>query len=78
MPKTNLEDNLYWSFALVNGKLAEVFFTKRGKDSEIVSHTYVKKEEYTTKRELTWIKRETEKFRIRYRSGKYSRVETIL
>ena len=60
-----------WSFALVNNRLAEVFFEmKRGKNI-FLGHAYVKESEYTTKKEKRWIKEDTAKVRLVYRKGEY-------
>ena len=45
-----------WSFAIINGRLAEIFFDemhgkiKRRRRIKISGHCYVKKEEYKTKK----------------------------
>lgn len=57
-----------WSFALVNGKLAEVYFDKK---YGIWSHCYIKKDEYKMKREQEWIKADTGKYQFTYRKGYY-------
>lgn len=44
-----------WSFGLVNGKLAEVFFRKRRGKIVPYAHAYVKESEYKTKQEKKWI-----------------------
>lgn len=61
-----------WCFAIVNNRLAEVYFdkTKTGK-SKIWGHCYVKKEEYKTQREQKWIEEDTKRVRVVYRNKKY-------
>ena len=61
-----------WCFAIVNNKLAEIYFDKK-KDSsnKIWGHCYVKKEEYKTKQEQKWIEEDTKKVRVIWRNKKY-------
>ena len=60
-----------WCFALVNGRLAEIFFDKKRRgDNRIWAHCYVRKEEYKTKREQQQIKQDTARVRFSYRSKK--------
>ncbi len=63
-----------WSFSLVNGKLAEVFFEKAGGTDKIVSHAFVKKSEYKTKKEKTWIDCDTVKVQLEYKNGRYKKI----
>lgn len=63
-----------WSFGIVNNKLAEVFFQKSKGKIKFIGHCYVKEEEYKTKREREWIKKDTEKVRLVYRKGEYREV----
>lgn len=60
-----------WCFALVNGRLAEIFFKERRRNNRIWAHCYVRKEEYKTKREQQQIKQDTARVRVSYRSKKY-------
>jgi len=60
-----------WSFAIVNNKLAEIYFRHGKKNSRIYAHCYVRREEYETKVEQKWIKEDTEHLCFRYRKGKY-------
>jgi len=61
-----------WSFALINGKLAEIFFDHK-KDGELVirGFCYVKANEYISKREKRWIMIDSEQYRFTYRNKKY-------
>mgnify|MGYP001584870719 CR=1 FL=1 len=61
-----------WCFALLNSKLAEIFFHKN-KDGQatIYAHCYVKTEDYTTKKERAWVEKDISRFRVTYRRGKY-------
>lgn len=60
-----------WSFALVNNKLAEVFFERKRGKIIFLGHAYVKESEYTTKMEKSWIKKDTARVRLVYRKGEY-------
>ncbi len=64
-----------WCFALINGKLAELFFQKRGRGRRFLGHVYVKLSNYKTKKELAWIDKETKLYQLKYtRDGKYTRI----
>ncbi len=66
-----------WCFAIVNNKLAEIYFdTKKGRSS-IWAHCYVKKSEYKIKREQKMILDDTKKYKFFYRNKKYKRVRQI-
>lgn len=60
-----------WCFAIVNGRLTEIFFERKGRKLNFLGHCYVNKEEYKTKKELSWIGKDTAKFKFVYRSGNY-------
>ena len=60
-----------WCFAKVNGKLAEVYFEGSGEKLKIFGHAYVNSEEYQTKKEQSWIKKDTDKFQFTFREGQY-------
>ena len=62
---------MYWCFAIVNNRLAEVYFDKKDKKPHVFVHCYVKTSEYKTKQEQKWLKEDTAKFRFVYRKGKY-------
>lgn len=64
-----------WCFAIVNNKLAEIYFEKKknGKVS-FYGHCYVKKSDYTTIKEKQWIEEDTKAFRFAHHSGKYTRL----
>lgn len=57
----------FWQFALVNGRLAEVFFEK----GRICGYCYVEASEYKTKQEKQQIKSDTEKLQLTFRKGIY-------
>ena len=72
----NLKIKMYnqtmsWCFAIVNGKLAEIFFERKKGKLKFLGHCYVKKSEHKTIQELKWIKKDSEKFNFNYRNGKY-------
>lgn len=60
-----------WCFAIVNGKLAEIFFERKKGKLYFLGHCYVKKEKYKTKQEINWVKKDTEKFNFSYQKGEY-------
>ncbi|MBI2631038.1 hypothetical protein HYW73_02380 [Candidatus Nomurabacteria bacterium] len=55
----SLTRNDGWCFAIVNGKLAEIYFKK---NHGIWAHCYEKESSYKTKQEKKWIKADTRKF----------------
>lgn len=60
-----------WCFAIVNNRLAEIYFeTKKGKP-RIVGHCYANRRDYKTRQEIRWIEKDTKKYRIVYRKGAY-------
>ncbi|MDO8562102.1 MAG: hypothetical protein Q7S05_04755 [bacterium] len=67
-------ERMNWCFAIVNGKLAEIFFDRKRGKSVIAAHCYVKKSGYKTAQEKRWILSETKKFRFIWRNKKYTRV----
>lgn len=60
-----------WCFAIINGRLAEIFFEKSGNKLEFLGHCYVKKEEYKTKKEQKWIDEDTRKYKLSHRKADY-------
>ncbi len=65
---------MHWSFALVNNRLAEIFF-ETSKKSKIFAHCYIKRSEYKTKKEKDWIAEDTKRTRFVYRKGRYQRIK---
>jgi len=61
-----------WCFAIVNNKLAEIYFnkTKAGKP-KIWGHCFVNRKDYKTKQEQKWIDLDTKKVKVIYRNKKY-------
>ena len=66
--KDTAQFNSGWSFAIVNGKLAEIHFKK---GLGIWAHAYVKREEYKTKREQKMIDQDIKTQVFSYRKGYY-------
>lgn len=61
-----------WCFAIVNGKLAEIYFDKKkNSQTKIWGHCYIEKRDYKTKQEQKWIKQDTKRVRVVYRNKKY-------
>jgi hypothetical protein len=64
-----------WSFAIVNGRLAEVFWDIKGSEGKLPqAHCYVERSEYKTKKEQQWIREDTARNRFVWRNKKYKRV----
>ena len=59
-----------WCFAIVNNKLAEIYFDRNG----IYGHCYVKKEEFKTNQQQKWIKEDTAKYKFTYRKDVYRKI----
>jgi hypothetical protein len=72
------ETGLKWCFAVINGKLGEIFFdkNKNGK-SKIHSHCYIKREEYS-KKEQKMIDTDIAKYRFTWRNGVYKLKNNII
>ncbi len=60
-----------WAFALINNRLAEIYFEKRGKMFVMQGHCYIKREEFTTKKEQKEIDTDIKKHVLWYRKGSY-------
>lgn len=63
-----------WSFAIINGKLSEIYFDRVGRGIKFRGHCYVEKSEYKSKQELGWMKKEIQKNKFSYRNGIYDRI----
>ena len=61
-----------WCFAILNNKLAEIYFEPGKEKPKILGHVFVKKEEYRTKTEKCYIAEDILKFRLTYKNGKYT------
>ena len=69
------KDGSLWAFALINGRLAEFHYEiSKEKFYMTYGHCYVKRNEYKTKKEQTWIDKDTKKYRFTYRKEKYRKV----
>ncbi len=68
MKSKKLKFNDGWSFAKVNGRLAEIHFDKK---YGVYAHAYVKRSEYKTKREQKMIDVDIKKCQFIYRKGYY-------
>ena len=60
-----------WCFAIVNGRLSEIFFDGKGKSKHVWGHCYVHSENYATKQEQKWIGRDTKYNKVAYQNKKY-------
>jgi 3-isopropylmalate dehydratase small subunit len=67
-----------WCFAIVNNRLAEIYFKNdhKKKKTTIWGHCYVEENEFKTKEEKQHIKIDSEKHRLTYRNKKYTRKKT--
>lgn len=66
-----------WCFGLVNNRLAEIYFEKKKGTVKYMGHAFVKKSEYTTKREKEWITKDTSRIRLTYKNRKYTSVKNF-
>ena len=60
-----------WCFAIINNRIAEIYFEKNKKEVKFLGHCYVKESEYTLKEERDCIKKDIVKHRFTYRKGVY-------
>ena len=61
-----------WSFAMVNNRLAEIYFDhKKNGDPIMHAHCYVKKVDFKTERDQRHIEIDTKRYRFTYRNKKY-------
>lgn len=66
-----------WCFAIINGKLAEIYFEPRKKkEPKVFGHCYVRKEDYKTKKEQKYIREDTAKYQFSYRNKIYKDINT--
>ncbi len=66
---------MYWSFAIINNKIGEIYFSRKGRGYKIEGHCYDKREEFSNKEELKVLDEDIKKYRFVYRNKKYKRVE---
>lgn len=76
MVKKSINDifrgQMYWLFALVNNRLAEIHFrVLRGRKKEILGHCYVQPSEYKSAQERKWIRDDTARCKFVFRRNKY-------
>ena len=66
-----------WCFALVNNRLAEIYFENdhKKKKTLVWAHCYVERNEFKTKKEKAEIDQDIKKHRFTYRNKKYTRKE---
>ena len=62
-----------WCFAIVDNRLAEIYFKGEGK-KEILGHCYIDEKGYKTKQEKKWIKEDTVKYKFEYKKEKYTKI----
>ncbi len=72
LPKINFDG---WNFAIINNRLAEIYFEKKKGKRVPWAHAYVKKSEYKTKREQKMIAADTKQCQFTYRNKKYTKKE---
>lgn len=60
-----------WCFAIINNRLAEIYFEKYKGSIKFLSHCYVKKADYKLKKEKRWIAEDIMKVKLFYKKGKY-------
>ena len=65
--KSKRKDRSFWQFGLVNGRLAEVFFS----NGRILGYCLVDATEYKTRKEKRWIAEDIQKLQLTYRGKEY-------
>ena len=60
-----------WCFAIVNRRLAEIYFEKKRGKNRIFAHCYIRKEDFKTKKERKQIAEDTKRVKVVHRSKKY-------
>ena len=60
-----------WCFAIVNRRLAEIYYDKGRKETTFYGHAYVDRKSYKTKKAQKWIEHDTKKIRFTFKNGKY-------
>ena len=66
-----------WQFALINGRLVELFFEKEKGIVRMLGHAYVKRSEYKTKREQKMIDADLKKMQFRYRKKRHTYMNSV-
>ncbi|MBI3595630.1 MAG: hypothetical protein HY203_00570 [Nitrospirae bacterium] len=65
--KPKRKDGSFWQSGLVNGRLAEVFFS----NGRILGYCLVDATEYKTRKEKRWIAEDTQKLQLTYKNKEY-------
>ena len=65
-----------WCYAIVNGRLGELWFEKDGKKPNIFAHAYLKMGEAKDKETRAMIKADTKKYHFSWRKGVYKDLVT--
>ncbi|MEK7536138.1 MAG: hypothetical protein AAB590_03990 [Patescibacteria group bacterium] len=65
-----------WCFAILNGKLVELWFERKKGKLNIFAHAYVKRSEFKTKSEHKMIDTDTAKYHFSWRNGVYKDLNT--
>lgn len=60
-----------WCFAIINNKLAEVYFEKKKGEIKFLGHCYIDRSDYRSKREKEWIEKDTIRVQLIYRNRAY-------
>ena len=64
--------SMSWCFALINNRLAEIYFNKtKGGKSKIWAHCYARRNRFKTKHEQCLINIDTKRVKLVYRNRKY-------
>ena len=67
---------MYWRFAIVNNKLGEIYYHKKKNGRvKILSHCYVKREDYKIKQEQRMIAQDIKRERVVYRNKEYKLIK---
>ena len=61
-----------WCFALINGRLAEIFFDRKGDTVYLEGYCYVEEDDYKTKKEKKMIVHDTKKCQLVYKNKVFS------
>lgn len=64
---------MYWSFGIVNNKLSEIYFERKGKKIKFLGYCYVKGSGYKTKKEQKWIEEDTKKVNLIFKNNEYEK-----
>ncbi len=66
---------MYWCFAILNKRLAELYFEEKKGKVVIQGHCYVGENEFDTKAEKRWVEKDTIKHQFSYRNGQYKNLQ---